>query len=722
MAETVADLIRILKEDNEEKARKERTADRKREAAEKKSDQKYKRDLDDINKKNKVLIDKENELLKNTKLDAEERKAQLADIREQQKRNREDRENMIADQRRTRAERKEEKEEKKKQKQESDRISKEKKDLDLKKAAVEKKVADMEQQGLDASKDADIIKARIELIKEETELKNQGLSELQQRRNNQEANRQILEAEGRNADINKKFLKDERKLQTAELKDRLSRATSGAERKELLKEQAAKDKKSLSVFQNIELGIRDLGDSFGEKFKGMASAGMGFLKKGALIALLFLLPKILNSEAAKNLVKFVQDKVIPFFKRMSEFFEGIFGEGTGGLVATLTAVGAILYGPSIVKLLFKAAKGLVGAVMSLLSDSTTALGTDTKGRGRGKGKLGRIGSGLGKLVKGAGRSLGVAGKGVGKGAVGLARGAGAAAKGVAGAATTVGKGVVSGAKSAGTAIAKSGAAAGKTAAGIIGKGGKVLAGAAKFAGPVGLGVTAAMGVFDGVTAGVEEFKKSGQLGKAVQEGLAGAASGLTFGLVSQESISGGMSKIGKFFRPEKSEFEKRTGFKTMEEFEKNLLEKGDSIGGASIEKRALKRDARINIEVNRQLLKDMMTNPKKYIQNAGDLANLNKEIRMRRQQLKKDEQFYKEMGGDVDDISVPSPFTVPNRTGRAANKTIRDGMRNQGESSAVAPVIINNDSSVRSNSSNTQNVNETITPRDGMLVSASADF
>jgi len=39
-----------------------------------------------------------------------------------------------------------------------------------------------------------------------------------------------------------------------------------------------------------------------------------------------------------------------------------------------------------------------------------------------------------------------------------------------------------------------------------------------------------------------------------------------------------------------------------------------------------------------------------------------------------------------------------------------------------APVIINNDSSVRSSSSNTQNVNETITPRDGLLVSATADF
>ena len=35
---------------------------------------------------------------------------------------------------------------------------------------------------------------------------------------------------------------------------------------------------------------------------------------------------------------------------------------------------------------------------------------------------------------------------------------------------------------------------------------------------------------------------------------------------------------------------------------------------------------------------------------------------------------------------------------------------------------INNDSSVRSNSSNTQNVNETITSRDGMLVSAVSDF
>ena len=44
------------------------------------------------------------------------------------------------------------------------------------------------------------------------------------------------------------------------------------------------------------------------------------------------------------------------------------------------------------------------------------------------------------------------------------------------------------------------------------------------------------------------------------------------------------------------------------------------------------------------------------------------------------------------------------------------------ETTTTAPVIINNDSSIRSNSSNTQSVNETITSRDGMLISAVSDF
>ena len=142
-----------------------------------------------------------------------------------------------------------------------------------------------------------------------------------------------------------------------------------------------------------------------------------------------------------------------------------------------------------------------------------------------KGRLGRLFSGAGNLVKSVVGGAGRAG----------------------GAIASAGKGVVEGAKKAGSAIAKSGASMGSKAAGVIGKGARLALGAARFAGPVGLGITAAMGIFDGVSAGVEEFKKSGKLGSAVQEGLAGAASGLTFGLVSQETISGGLSKIGSFF-------------------------------------------------------------------------------------------------------------------------------------------------------------------------------
>ena len=82
---------------------------------------------------------------------------------------------------------------------------------------------------------------------------------------------------------------------------------------------------------------------------------------------------------------------------------------------------------------------------------------------------------------------------------------------------------------------------GKLAGGV----GRVAVGAAKFAGPVGAVLTAGMAAFDGVSAGITEFKESGSLGSAVKEGFAGAVSGLTFGLVDQETISGGMSKIGE---------------------------------------------------------------------------------------------------------------------------------------------------------------------------------
>ena len=740
MVETVSDLIRALDEDRK-KANIKRIADEKKtdrdtenrlkdlKNQKKKIDDANKKTLDNIAKQEQALLDQLNQNKINVatfkselKILQDERKLANDDRDDLQKRRRENIEYTIRQREETQAQRRDDAKEKEK-------ISKEKQAIETKKAAIDKKVAEMQKSGEgDAEKDADIVQARIDLIKDETELKNQGLTELQQRRNNQEANRKILEMEGRNADFNKKFQKEERKLQRAELKDRLSKATSGSEREEILKEQAAKDAKSLSVFNKIELGVRGLGDSFKERFKGMASAGAGLLKTGALVALLFLLPKLLNSPAAKKLVLIIQDKIIPAFKKVSETLDGIFGEGTGGLIATLSAIGLVLYGPSVIKLLFKAARGLVGGVMSLLTNSSTALGTDTKGMGKGKGRFAKLGRGIKALVGGGGKLAKGAGglaKGVTKGAVGLAKGAGGVAKSAVGAATNVGKGIVKGSVAAGKTIAKTGPAAASKAAGLLKGGGKILAGAARFAGPVGLALTGGMAVFDGLSAGMEEFKKSGKLGKAMQEGLAGAASGLTFGLISQETISGGMSKVGeaisdsalgRLFKKKKNPYEGMDDYDKMQAG----IDKRDELAMNKSELLRFEQDpAAYAREVNKGNTSRRKIQPQQIRKQL--LANIDKN----KESLEQLGEFGVGAGGSTETAGamMRADLKELKTTGMTAAQIIAQGKSDrERDVKDVAPVIINNDSSVRSSSSNTQNVNETITPRDGMLVAATADF
>ena len=131
------------------------------------------------------------------------------------------------------------------------------------------------------------------------------------------------------------------------------------------------------------------------------------------------------------------------------------------------------------------------------------------------------------LIMGLGRRLGSLRRSLSRGIRGLPKAMGklpAFAKGLAGKAASVASG----------------------AGGMLKGGLKAATGALRFAGPIGLAVTAGMGLFDGITAGIEEFKKSGKVGAAVKEGFAGTLSGLTFGLVSQESISKGFDAIGNF--------------------------------------------------------------------------------------------------------------------------------------------------------------------------------
>jgi len=172
-------------------------------------------------------------------------------------------------------------------------------------------------------------------------------------------------------------------------------------------------------------------------------------------------------------------------------------------------------------------KGFIPAIgAALVSLGTTLLGglvaLGTKIVLALKGGLGGVGKLLKKLP--GGRALGNIFK---KSLGGIAR------------LGTAGAGLLStGASAAGAGV--------KTAGGMAGTALKGIGKAAKFIPGAGLAVTAAMGLFDGLTAGFKEYSESGSFTSALKEGTAGALSGITFGLVSQETISNGMSAIGDF--------------------------------------------------------------------------------------------------------------------------------------------------------------------------------
>mgnify|MGYP000247425663 CR=1 FL=1 len=73
------------------------------------------------------------------------------------------------------------------------------------------------------------------------------------------------------------------------------------------------------VFDNIAEG-KSIKDGFMAKAGGAIGGVFGLLKKAALIGLLVMLPKILNSKEAKEFVKYMEDTGIPAIKN---FFIGV---------------------------------------------------------------------------------------------------------------------------------------------------------------------------------------------------------------------------------------------------------------------------------------------------------------------------------------------------------------------------------------------------------------
>ena len=192
------------------------------------------------------------------------------------------------------------------------------------------------------------------------------------------------------------------------------------------------------------------------------------------------------SEFIGDFAAFIED---PSWSTFTEMFTGKSSKFILGLVA----ITALLNPLKSLKLLRLATTGLIGGV-KLFSRGISAITRRITGGGITRGARG--------AVRGGSR--------IARGASSVARSAGGIVRGAAPLAKIGLRGIATG---------------------------------AKFLPGIGLAVTAAMGIFDGMTAGIKEYKKSGKIGKAVEAGIAGAASGLTFGLVSQETFQKGIDGI-----------------------------------------------------------------------------------------------------------------------------------------------------------------------------------
>jgi len=322
-----------------------------------------------------------------------------------------------------------------------------------------------------------------------------------------------IKAQGLETKDSQSYRDAELQLKKQELALRKQGATSRAAREEIAKEEAALQNDRFSKFFGENSFVGKALGGLGDKLSGLAGSAKGVLSTLALAAALGALSQFLQSDTWKRL----KDKIIPmiasgletFFNGMKEFaadftafwenpswtnLKEIFTGDSSKFLLALAGITALLNPLKSLKLLRLGVMGLIGGVGAFsrgLNRVSSKIGggtIDKQGRRLIKNKAGR-------MVVAPGQ------KGAGKFAKAIPK----------------------------TAFLKG-----------LGKG--ILAGS-KFIPGVGLAITAAVGIYDGLTAGITEYKKSGELGKSVEAGIAGAASGLTFGLVSQETFQKGIDGI-----------------------------------------------------------------------------------------------------------------------------------------------------------------------------------
>ena len=328
-----------------------------------------------------------------------------------------------------------------------------------------------------------------------------------------EASEKAMKESGLEAKDSQAYRDEELRIKKAELALRKQGATSKAAKEEIAKEEASLQENRFEKFFGQNSYVGGALGKLGSKLDSLVPGGAkGVLSALGTVAALGALITFLESETWQKLkgeiIPALSSALSATFGAISEFasdfmafaknpswenLKEIFTGDSSKFLLGLAAITALMNPLKSLKLLRLGVRGLVAAASSF-----------------GKG-LSRASGGLGGNVDAQGRQLtkNKAGKFV----------------------------VAPGQKGAGQfskSIPKSTFLKG-LGRGIL-AGGKLIPG-------VGLAVTAAVGIYDGLSAGITEYKESGDLGKSVEAGLAGAASGLTFGLVSQETFQKGIDGI-----------------------------------------------------------------------------------------------------------------------------------------------------------------------------------
>ena len=306
-----------------------------------------------------------------------------------------------------------------------------------------------------------------------------------------------IEDAGGQASDDAKYRKADIAIQQRELNLRKKGATGAAAKEEIEKEQQKINQKQNTLLFRISEGIGGILGNMKDKAKAAGKTFMDILKGTLLAGLFFAAAKFFNSPLYAEMIDFITNTLVPSIQR---FY-------TGTLKPFFLGIATFIKDPTFenFKKIFDVDNplGLVAALAGVTA--LLAPGLVFKGLKAGVGLFT-------KAITAAGSFLGQKGTDV---------------------LTGTKKDATGRVRTSGGQFAKG------SARGI----GAIAKGALRFAGPIGVAVTAGMGLFDGITAGIEEYKKSGKFGAAVKEGFSGAISGLTFGFFSQEDVSAGLTAI-----------------------------------------------------------------------------------------------------------------------------------------------------------------------------------